>query len=850
MTIAQRSKYSHLYKGAHKGVHQRRPDVSKVSWIDYGSGREKKDRYDQYAAGEEEPVEDEEGEKNPDQAVNLDLTRPMKAFERNSRHQCQSVEPQHQPFNYGRGAQTRNHVDRFFHFSKDEQLKLNDGELRVLVPKSANGLIIGRRHERRIRMEEDFNVTLRISRGECQDESTPIIISSENADNRENCRDHILNLITGRTRDPPPKDEDSSEEEEESDIIETDTDRNNETDDAAEPGEVRNRVTLPKVHIRKFLYNECSVVRMRTTDEITQWREPNDIDVNAMNKIEQAEMKEFRPCYTFEEAFSRFPCILSRLQTQEFTKPTPIQSQLWPVALAGRDAIGISQTGSGKTLAFLAPLIAHAKYGGVLTQRDTNQKGEDSGDEDNEAEEFNMNIKEEAEAGEPLGLVIAPTRELAQQIEREIHKLFSYDFIIDDKKNRRLSTLLCVGGTDRRQNQNILADSTPPTIVVGTPGRLKDLCTSQLLNLSKVTFLVLDEADRMLDEGFRGDIEKIITKYDMPKQRQIVMTSATWPEDIRKFSRKYMSRAIKIRVGKLDLSCVKSVTQSIVKVGSDGEKYKKLCEYIDKLRRNGREESDNDVSDDDDVEINLEERPRRPRSPSPEPLIEPEPQQELVDAPNNAGWGDEVEVENNWLSDDDGGQNENQATETATPQPNSNPWKREKDFIPRDFKMIIFCGRKQTVDMTYRALVATYGNFSKLITPMHGDYDQDQRTRAIQRLTRGEVQILVATDVACRGIDIKDITHVFCYDMSFTIDEHCHRIGRTGRAGRTGIAVTLFNYKYFGDIRKADELWELLKESTVEGGPIGDNKDYKWLARISRSAKNKRELDAAAGKKY
>jgi len=624
-------KYTMLFRGGHRANHRRLPDVTKMKWDELGTGNKKKDRYDQYVDDDSEEEEQAE-KKEANEEVNFDLTQDMPSFDRNTRYSHPSVDQPYRPFQYKRGARTKNHVDRYFMKNKRyESPFLNDDETRVFIPNHRKGMIIGRRHTNRVEIEEMFDVTLKIAMGECDDKSTPVIIIGSSAANRAACKEHIEAIIRGVFRKPPTKEVESSssssEDESEEEIEDETPERQTTTDSDGERLEERARPT--KQHIRKILYKEISSVRKRDATEITEWRrDSNDIKVSFMSKHENK--REYKPCLTFKEAFWGFPRILDHLEKQKFDKPSPIQSQLWPIALSGRDTIGISQTGSGKTLAFLAPLVAHCLYGGVLThpdvgstikeEEDGDTEGDTSGTDQEQIEErleFNMQIRMDYEAGEPMGLIIAPTRELANQIKEQVEQVFgilektSYSsrdgpntkFLVGKDNKRPMTTMLAVGGTDRREDITRLQDGSPPTIVIGTPGRLMDLSDMGELKLHKCSYVVLDEADKMLDQDFRGDIEKLIDQSNIPKKRQIIMTSATWPVEIQKFAKQYMSKALKIIVGKFDLTCVKTVVQSVIKVGSDNEKFRELCKYIDELRNDGEKVTDVDSDSDDEIVI-------------------------------------------------------------------------------------------------------------------------------------------------------------------------------------------------------------------------------------------------------
>ncbi|XP_037557898.1 probable ATP-dependent RNA helicase DDX43 [Dermacentor silvarum] len=374
------------------------------------------------------------------------------------------------------------------------------------------------------------------------------------------------------------------------------------------------------------------------------------------------------PVTTFEQAFSNYPEILGEIYNNKFTKPSPIQSQAWPILLQGQDLIGVAQTGTGKTLAFLLPALIHIDSQPV--PRDE-RKG-------------------------PTCLVLAPTRELAQQIEREAKK---YHY-------RGIKCVCIYGGGSRREQ--IQTVNLGVEIVIATPGRLNDLVMNRIIDLSFVTFLVLDEADRMLDMGFEIQIRKVM--LDIRPDRQTVMTSATWPEGVRCLSEKYMTNPFQVFVGSLDLAAVHTVTQKII-----------LCE-------------------------------------------EEEKRQQLLAFFNS--------------------------------------------MQPED-KVIVFVDRKATVDHLASDFVLAGINCDSI----HGSREQCDREQALEDLRDGRVRILIATDVAARGLDIKDVTHIFNYDFPRNVEEYVHRVGRTGRAGRTGTAITLITR---GNWRQAHELVSILEEASQD----------------------------------
>nr|XP_050051154.1 probable ATP-dependent RNA helicase DDX43 [Dermacentor andersoni] len=397
--------------------------------------------------------------------------------------------------------------------------------------------------------------------------------------------------------------------------------------------------------VRKYFYTEDPNVARMTAEDVQKLRADYDIVVNYLG-AQACPPITTKPVESFEQAFSKHPEILGEIYKNKFLKPTPIQRQAWPLLLQGQDLIGIAQTGTGKTLAFLLPALVHVD---------------------------NQDLPREKRKG-PSCLILAPTRELAQQIERETKK---YNY-------RGIKSVCIYGGGNRREQ--IAAVKQGVEIVIATPGRLNDLAMNKYIDLKYVTFLVMDEADRMLDMGFELEIKKIM--LDIRPDRQTVMTSATWPEDVHRLSEKYTSNPFQVFIGSLDLHAVHTVTQTII-----------LCEEIEK-------------------------------------------RQHLF-------------------------------TFLGSMQPQD--------------KVIIFLSTKAMVDRLTGELVLSGIDCDSI----HGDREQGDRERALDDLASGKVQVLIATDVAARGLDIKDVTHIFNFDFPRNIEDYVHRVGRTGRAGRFGEAVTL-----------------------------------------------------------
>ncbi|OGK45014.1 hypothetical protein A2957_01130 [Candidatus Roizmanbacteria bacterium RIFCSPLOWO2_01_FULL_38_11] len=356
-----------------------------------------------------------------------------------------------------------------------------------------------------------------------------------------------------------------------------------------------------------------------------------------IKKAERVEDDEFIPTHSFND-FE----VVSELKTNIFARgyeyPTPIQDQVIPYVLAGRDIVGLAHTGTGKTAAFLVPLIHKIRM-------DDTQKV----------------------------LIVAPTRELAIQIEDEL-KLFSKGMNI-------FSALVIGGGNMKRQIDRIRRKHH---FIIGTPGRIIDLEKRGIIKLYGYQSVVLDEVDRMLDMGFIRDMTYIVSR--LPQKRQSLFFSATLPKNIESLMRSFLQEPITVSV--------KTERQTSLNVDQDV------------IRINGRNKVDllHDV------------------------LIQEGFNKVLIFGRTKHGM-------NNLF----------------------------KDLLKRGFK----------------------------VDAIHGNKSQMQRKRALDAFKLGNVQVLLATDLASRGLDIDDITHVINYDLPQSYEDYIHRIGRTGRANKTGIALTL-----------------------------------------------------------
>ncbi|KAL7289251.1 hypothetical protein TKK_0017188 [Trichogramma kaykai] len=422
--------------------------------------------------------------------------------------------------------------------------------------------------------------------------------------------------------------------------------------------------------IIKDFYIEDEQIRNMPKQEVKEFRiKTNNINVGLTFDLDDpsANIDDVipNPVQTFEQAFRHYPEILDEIKKQGFEKPSPIQCQAWPILMKGLDMIGIAQTGTGKTLAFLLPALIHI-------DRQTIPRKERKG---------------------PTCLIIAPTHELALQIEKEVNK---YNY-------RNIKAVCVYGGGDRKAQIRAVAQIRE--IVIATPGRLNDLVQEGTLDVKGVSYLILDEADRMLDMGFEPQIRK--TLLDVRPDRQSVMTSATWPAGVRRLASSYMKNPITVCVGTMDLKAVHSVTQ-------------RIC------------------------------------------IVEEEEKMDML-----------------------------------------------KDFFHNmgpDDKAIVFFGRKVTVDNIGSDLALSGVKCQSI----HGGRDQFDREQALEDIKSGHVNILLATDVASRGIDIEDITHVLNFDFPRDIEEYVHRVGRTGRAGRRGESISFMTRR---DWAQAEKLIAILEEA-------------------------------------
>jgi superfamily II DNA/RNA helicase len=385
------------------------------------------------------------------------------------------------------------------------------------------------------------------------------------------------------------------------------------------------------------------------------------------------------PYLAFEAALETFgKKVVAKLQA-DYEKPSPIQAQSWPIALAGKDMVAVAKTGSGKTLAFLLPSLTVASR--------QQQSGNKS-------------------AG-PCVVVLAPTRELATQIE-EVNKNYAGLLGI---------TSACVYGGVPKPPQAKALKSLSNGIIVATPGRLVDHMHDGNVKLASAKVVVLDEADRMLDMGFEPQLKEIFGAMPAKGQRQLLLFTATWPKAIKKLAAAYLAEEnhVHISIGANDdkgPSANTSVTQVFYQITDDEKDRKVLGEIF--------------------------------------------------------AMGD-------------------------------------------DARVIAFTNTKRRADNLAKLLWSNgYG-----CCAVHGDKPQAEREKALQAFRSGEWPVLVATDVASRGLDITGVTHVINFDMPRDVEGYVHRIGRTGRAGKTGASITFWNPDYDAECAPA-----LAKIAVDAGQPV------------------------------
>ncbi|XP_058065221.1 uncharacterized protein LOC131214899 [Anopheles bellator] len=428
----------------------------------------------------------------------------------------------------------------------------------------------------------------------------------------------------------------------------------------------RNGENLRSIHweqlnleaFQKNFFQPASSVLNRSRAEVNQYLDKNEITVIGKNIPS--------PILHFHESgFPQF--MLDEIARQGFLEPTFIQAVGWSIAMSGRDMVGIAKTGSGKTLAYILPALVHISNQPRLARGDG-----------------------------PIALVLAPTRELAQQIKQ-----------VSDDFGRRMGVHnTCVfGGASKYPQESDLRRGVE--IVIATPGRLIDFLEGEKTNLRRCTYLVLDEADRMLDMGFEPQIRKIISQ--IRPDRQVLMWSATWPKEIRKLAEEFLRDYIQINIGSLNLAANENILQ-VIECCEEYEKESRLFMLLEKMS------------------------------------------------------------------------------------------------TQHDNKAIIFVETKRKVDK----IVNIIRRQGWRADGIHGDKSQKDRDYVLNTFRRSTNGLLVATDVASRGLDVDDVKFVINFDFPNNTEDYVHRIGRTGRSTNKGTSYTFFTP---ANASKASDLISVLQDA-------------------------------------
>ena len=397
--------------------------------------------------------------------------------------------------------------------------------------------------------------------------------------------------------------------------------------------------------------------------------------------------------------------VLDALYDMRFETCTPVQEQCIPKILAGKDVLGVAQTGTGKTAAYLLPVLSKLDDGGYPKDA--------------------INC-----------VIMSPTRELAQQIDQAMQ---GFGYYLND-----VSSVAIYGGNDgNRYDQELKSLTLGADVVIATPGRLISHISMGNADFSKVSFFILDEADRMLDMGFSEDIKKIAQL--LPPTCQTIMFSATMPDKIEDLAKTLLKDPVIIKLA----------------VSKPAEKIKQSAYVCYETQKLG--------------------------------II-------------------------------------------------------QDIFKQGDLKrVIIFSGKKQKVKAINRALQRMHVNSGE----MHSDLDQAERDQMLYKFKSGQIDVLVATDIVARGIDIDDIAMVINFDVPHDAEDYVHRIGRTARADRDGVAITFINEEDVHYFKQIEKLLEKEVEKTPLPEELGEGPEYKEGRGQRTSAKNRRRKnrDATAHKR-
>ncbi len=404
----------------------------------------------------------------------------------------------------------------------------------------------------------------------------------------------------------------------------------------------------------------------------------DEMEIAIVNKYSAKELENVpAPIVELEQA--GFPKgIMEELKVLGVYRPTPIQAQAWPVALSGRDVIGVAKTGSGKTFGYVLPLLVH-----VMDQR-------------------------EICLGEgPIGLILAPTRELATQIYNQSKKF-----------TRKLGAKVCAifGGSGKYEMQKALKEG--PEIIVATPGRMIEMLKLKATNLKRCTMLIVDEADRMFDLGFEPQVRSIAGQ--IRPDRQSLLFSATFKRKVQGLAQDLLYFPVRITIGSDNLSANADIHQIVTVVGPESEK-----------------------------------------------------------------WG--------WLT-------------------------RQLPMLVNKGRVLVFVSSKAGCEQLCLSIKQVHNVACESI---HGDKEQTEREKALNSFKSGKCMVLVGTEVAARGLDIKDIKSVINYDAARSVESHIHRIGRTGRMQKDGVhpgtAYTLLTDK------QSKEAKQLIPHLKAAGQVVSDD---------------------------
>ncbi|XDG04682.1 hypothetical protein ABKA04_004297 [Annulohypoxylon sp. FPYF3050] len=416
-------------------------------------------------------------------------------------------------------------------------------------------------------------------------------------------------------------------------------------------------------------YEQTSALSALSEADITAFLSKHQITVN-----DPLSSHPLRPIIEFSQLPSS--ALIAKNPFASFKAPTPIQAASWPFGLSGRDIVGVAETGSGKTIAFGLPLISAV-----------------------------LGMPKSKGTGRIRAVVVSPTRELAMQTNEQLANLGE---LVGLKT-------VCVYGGAPKDEQRILLKKAD--VIVATPGRLKDFLEEGSIKLEGAKFVVLDEADRMLDKGFEDDIKRIIGCTPRKGERQTLMFTATWPQSVQALASTFMVSPVKIQIG-------------------------------------GNESGDLQAN------TRIEQR-----------------------------------------------------VEVVDPRGKESRLLQLLKAQPKNERVLVFCLYKKEATRVEGFLQQR----GIKVVGIHGDLRQEQRTRSLEAFKTGQTPVLVATDVAARGLDIPEVKLVINVTFPLTIEDYVHRIGRTGRAGKTGQAITLFTEH---DKSHSGELINILKQA---GQPVPED---------------------------